>query len=311
MRIVVTGAAGFIGSRLADALLDDGVTVVGVDRAGGATAVAQRLTDNWARLCAQPGFVAVGADLGDAVVDLAAVVRGADGVVHVAGRPGTHESWSDYPAYLHDNVAATARLADACVRAGVPRLVHASSSSVYGRDARGPDTPLRPVSPYGASKLAAESTLHAFAEARGLPVVTLRLFSVYGPGQRPDMGVHAAIAAALSGTPFALHGDGKQTRSMTYVDDVVAAVRLALARGRPGAVHDIGGAAEVSLLEVLAEIRRLVGADVPTVRVPDPPGNQRHTAADLLSCTLELGYAPKVGVSEGLRRQVAWQRAAR
>jgi nucleoside-diphosphate-sugar epimerase len=311
MRVVVTGAAGFIGSRLAHALLDDGCAVIGIDRAGGALPVAARLTESWRELCQRPGFVGSGADLGDPSVDLAPLLRGADGVIHLAGRPGTHESWAEYPAYLHDNVAATARLAEACVAAGVPRFVHASSSSVYGRVANGQDGPLQPVSPYGASKLAAESTLHAFAQARGLPVVILRLFSVYGPGQRPDMGVHAAIAAALSGTPFRVHGDGQQTRAMTFVDDVVDGLRLAMANGRDGASYDLGGTSTVSLLEVLDEIRSIVGADIPTVPVADPPGNQRHTRADLVSGNLELGYAPKVGISEGLRRQVEWQRVER
>jgi dTDP-glucose 4,6-dehydratase len=120
--------------------------------------------------------------------------------------------------------------------------------------------------------------------------------------------VHAAIAAALSGTPFRLHGDGEQTRAMTFVDDVVDGLRLAMAKGRDGASYDLGGTSAVSLLEVLDEIRRIVGTAVPIVQVADPPGNQRHTRADLVSGNLELGYAPKVGIAEGLRRQVEWQR---
>jgi len=303
--VVVTGAAGFIGARLANAMLDGGQQVVGVDRLG----ADGRLVRAWDQLCARDGFVPHVVDLADERVDLNPLMRDADAVIHLAGRPGTHASWTEYSGYLRDNVAATARVAQACLETGVPRLVHASSSSVYGRIATGDETStLRPISPYGASKLAAESTLHAFADAKGLPVVTLRLFSVYGPGQRPDMGVYSAIAAALDGAVFEIHGDGRQTRSMTYVDDAVAAIGLAVSRGRIGGTYNIGGASSVSLLEILHELWHLVGSAARVVAVPDPPGNQRHTSADVSAAALELGYAPKVGISEGLTRQVAWQR---
>jgi UDP-glucuronate 4-epimerase len=229
--------------------------------------------------------------------------------VNLAGRPGTHESWSDFPAYLRDNVECVDRLAQACIDAHVTRLVHASSSSVYGRLAIGSeDVELAPISPYGVSKLAGEATLRAHHTALGLPMVLLRFFSVYGPGQRPDMGVYRAIEAALTGRRFQLHGTGLQTRSMTYVDDLVAGIMLATESPMDGQTYNLGGSSAVSMIEVLQEVGRLVGRPAYVVGVEDPPGNQQHTSADLTNATMELGYTPKVGLTEGLARQVEWQR---
>jgi len=231
--------------------------------------------------------------------------------VHLAGRGGTHESWTDYGAYLRDNVEATARVADACAKTST-RLLHASSSSVYGREAIGDEMqPLHPISPYGVSKLAAEQTVGVYIRSHGLQAVSVRMFSVYGPGQRPDMGVYRLISAnlGLDETPFARHGDGTQSRSMTFIDDVVAGLVLALANGEAGAVYNLGGTSEVSLNEVIDEVSRQVGRPFRATEAIDPPGNQSHTAADISKASLELGYAPKVGLTEGLGRQIAWQRA--
>jgi len=304
VRVVVTGAAGFVGSACAHQLLADGVDVVGLDRLG---ADEPRLHRAWASLATRPGFRPVVADLLDA--ELADLLAGADAVVHAAGRGGTHPSWTEYGRYLRDNVEATARVAQGCLDAGVGRLLHVSSSSVYGRLAVGDEQQRRePVSPYGVSKLAAEETVNCYVRERGLRAVTVRLFSVYGPGQRPDMGVYKLIAAALWDAPFAVHGDGSQSRSMTFVDDVVTGIRLALQRGRDGAVYNLGGRSTVSLLELVDEVARLTGRRLRPAGVPDPPGNQRHTAADISRAALELGYAPKVSLSDGLSRQLAWQR---
>jgi UDP-glucuronate 4-epimerase len=302
---VVTGAAGFVGSACAHGLLDTGAEVVGVDRLG---SDEPRLHRAWATLTGRSRFTPVVADLAED--DLKSAVAGADAVIHLAGRGGTHSSWSEYGAYLRDNVGATARIAQACIDADVPRLVHVSSSSVYGRLAIGDeDQALEPVSPYGVSKLAAEHTVTAYARELGLRAVLVRMFSVYGPGQRPDMGVYRLIAAALWDTPFVQHGDGRQRRSMTYVDDVIAGIELALCAGADGAVYNLGGAAAVSLNEVVDEVGRLVGRPLRPRVGDDPPGNQRHTEADFSRATEELGYTPKVSVRDGLARQLAWQRS--
>lgn len=303
MRIVVTGAAGFVGSACAAALLDDGVEVVGVDRLG-----QPRLDRAWDGLVGRDGFRPVVADLVGA--PLTTLFGGADAVIHSAGRGGTHTSWTQYGAYLRDNVEATAHVAQACLDAGVGRLLHISSSSVYGRLAVGDERqPREPVSPYGVSKLAGEQTVAAYAREFGLPAVTVRMFSIYGPNQRPDMGVHRLMAAALWGTPFLQHGDGQQSRSMTYVDDVVAGIRLALDGGAVGAVYNLGGASIVSLNDLVDEVGRLVGRPLRPPGRDDPPGNQRHTEADFSRAALDLGYAPKVSLTDGLARQLAWHRA--
>lgn len=308
VRVVVTGAAGFIGAACAHGLLDSNVDVVGIDRLDDQP--AGRLHRAWRSLTARAGFIPLVVDLNGDSIDLADVFDGADAVIHLAGRGGTHESWSDYGAYLRDNVEATARVARACVIAGSPRLVHASSSSVYGREAIGDEMQLlRPVSPYGVSKLAAEQTVEAYLRSQGLRAVIVRMFSVYGPGQRPDMGVYRLISASLWGTPFQRHGDGTQSRSMTFVDDLVAGLLPALVQGVDGAVYNLGGASGVSLNEVVDEVSRQVGQPLCPSATDDPPGNQRHTAADISRASLELGYAPKVGLTEGLARQIAWQRS--
>jgi UDP-glucuronate 4-epimerase len=193
VRVALTGAAGFIGAKVAAAFLEAGHQVIGVDRlrSGGDEA---RLHRAWSALRRNQNFEPVHTDLLD--IDLVRTLREVDTVVNLAGRPGTHESWSDFPAYLRDNVECVDWLAQACTDANVTRLVHASSSSVYGRLAIGSeDAELAPISRYGVSKLAGDGTLRAHHAALGLPMVLLRFFSVYGPGQRPNMGVYRAIAA--------------------------------------------------------------------------------------------------------------------
>jgi UDP-glucuronate 4-epimerase len=299
VRLVVTGAAGFIGSRLCLQLLREGHQVVGIDRLG-----ADRLETAWTGLQDHPQFRGVAADLLDfALTDL---LLDADAAVHLAGRPGMRDSWDQLPGYLRDNVEVSAVVAKAALDAFLPRLIHASSSSVYGSVVAGDEhSPLVPVSPYGATKLAAESVLRAYAASYGLPITILRLFSVYGPGQRPDMGVYRAIHAALTGATFQQYGDGRQTRSMTHVDDVVDGIIQAL-HAPTGGTYNLAGGVSVSMLEVLERIDSLVGARAATQVVADPPGNQRHTDADLTLAARDLGYQPKVTLREGLRSQVAW-----
>ncbi|WFE96654.1 NAD-dependent epimerase/dehydratase family protein [Micromonospora sp. WMMD987] len=304
---MVTGAAGFIGSHLVDALLGRGVRVVGMDRRRvGEHALAD---ENLAQAVGSPLFTPYCLDL--AVDQLDDVVAGCDTVFHLAARPGVRPSWSrEFLDYTQTNVLGTHRLLEACTRQGVRRLVVASSSSVYGpadRPSR-EDDPTCPVSPYGVSKLAAEQLCLAYARRADSPLsaVALRYFTVYGPRQRPDMAIGRVLFAAYTGFPLTLFGDGSQRREFTYVGDVVAATLAAARLDAQAAVVNVGGGASVSMLAVIDEAARVTGRQVPVKVVAAQPGDVPATAADPTRARRLLGYWPTVGLHEGLARQAAW-----
>jgi UDP-glucose 4-epimerase len=199
------------------------------------------------------------------------------------------------------------------VAARLPRLVYASSSSVYGDN---PDLPLReemachPVSPYGVTKLAAEHLVNLYHRNHGLPVASLRYFTVYGPRQRPDMAFQRFLAAAHAGAPVELYGDGSQTRDFTFVDDIVSATRAAGDQGRPGGVYNVGGGERIALREVLALIEDVTGRRLRVERGPAQKGDMRDTFADTTAACRDLGFRSTVGLREGLARQWAWIREA-
>lgn len=313
MRIVVTGAAGFIGARLSDALVGRGDRVVGIDHLGAGGADRDRLITAAARLEADAAVELVVADV--LAVDLRTVLDGAAAVVHLAGRPGVQTSWGDgFGGHLAGNVLTTQVVCEAALAVGVGRVVLASSSSVYGHVGAGradERRPLAPSSPYGVAKAAAEQVASVYA-ARGLPTVALRYFTVYGPGQRPDMACHRLIEAGLGGAPFRLRGDGHQRRELTHVDDVVRATVAAVdADVAPGTVLNVGGGSVASVLEVRAVIEELLGRRVPVLPGPPAPGDPGRTAADVSRAARLLGWAPLVGLDDGLADQVAWHLARR
>jgi nucleoside-diphosphate-sugar epimerase len=255
------------------------------------------------------GVEVIAADL--ATEPLRELLLGIDAVVHLAGRPGVQTSWSSgFDDHLRDNVAVTQRLLEV---AGGRRVVVASSSSVYGEIADGAaseDEPLRPLSPYGVSKVATEMLVHAYA-ARGVDVVALRYFSVYGRHQRPDMAVARIIDAAAGGRPFPLRGDGSQRRDLTHVDDVVAATLASLnASLAPGVVLNVGSGRPVSLRAVIAEVERQTGRTVPLRYEPAAPGDPARTAADRTRAERLVGWAPQVDLADGLADQIAAHGAA-
>ena len=302
---VVTGAAGFIGSRLCSLLLDDGWTVRGLDRLTDFTPVAEKRR-RLAALEARDGFGFERLDL--ARHDLGGVLRGADVVFHLAGQAGVRDSFgAGALAHVERNVRATERLAEAMARRGGGRLVLASSSSVYG-DARGrplrEDDRPRPGSPYAATKLAAEGVARSLVR----DAVVLRYFTVYGPGQRPDMAFHRFCEAALRRLPAPLHGDGTQVRDFTYVDDAVAATIAAAERG--SGVLNVGGGSPASLNAALAHIGDIAGVPVPVVPSATARGHVASTWADTARARAQLGWVPRVGLREGLERQVAALRHA-
>ncbi|WP_437645780.1 NAD-dependent epimerase/dehydratase family protein [Sorangium sp. So ce362] len=307
MRCLVTGVAGFIGAHLAERLVELGHEVLGVDRF--TDYYARELKEgNLARLLGEPRFSLSTADL--ATDDLRPLLSAREVVFHQAAQAGVRPSWGQsFEGYLRDNVLATQRLLEAARAHGrVRKLVYASSSSVYG-DAD--DVPMRessrtaPHSPYGVTKLAAEHLCELYRRNFGLPTISLRYFTVYGPGQRPDMAFHRFIAAVLKGEAVRVHGDGEQTRDFTYVSDVVQANVEAMEGGAVG-VLNIGGGSRVSLNEALGLLGELAGP-VRVERGEPQAGDVRHTWADTTAARSALGYVPRVPLREGLAAQVAWQ----
>jgi len=306
MHCLVTGAAGFIGSQLCRRLLRDGHRVVGVDAFVPYYPRALKEA-NLADLRGQPAFTFCEADLRQA--DLAPLLHNVEVVYHLAAMPGLARSWTDFDLYLSCNVTATQRLLDACRGLPLHRFILASTSSVYGRQSvGGEDLPTVPISPYGVTKLAAEHLCRAHAEECGLPLVCLRYFSVYGPGQRPDMGYHRFIRGLLLDQPLIVYGDGTQVRGNTYIDDCVAASVLALA-GTVRETYQVGGGEAVSVLGLIAKLEILVGRQARLVRRPGRPGDQQITLADTTKLRRQFGWAPRTSLDEGLERQLAWQQA--
>ncbi len=300
MRYVVTGAAGFIGSHLAEQLLAAGHEVVAVDS----------FTDYYERSRKERNAAALDVlelDLADAPLE--PVCSGADGVFHLAGQPGVRASWGEsFGLYLRRNVLATQRLFEAAAAADV-RVVFASSSSVYGDAERYPtaeDVAPRPISPYGITKLACEQLAHAIGRGQGLDAVLLRYFTVYGPRQRPDMAFTAMLEALARGASFRLFGDGSAARSFTYVGDAVAATVAAMERGRSGEVYNVGGGDEATMNEAIALAERISERSLAVERVDAATGDVRRTKADVAKADAELAWSPRTGLEEGMRAQWRW-----
>jgi UDP-glucuronate 4-epimerase len=294
VKYVVTGAAGFIGSHLAEALAAAGHQVAGVDA----------FTDFY-----DPGLKRENAagldvrelDLADEQLDL----RGVDGVFHLAGQPGVRASWGpEFDLYVRRNVLATQRVTEAAAQVGV-RLVFASSSSIYGNAERYPtpeDVVPAPISPYGITKLAGEHLVRAY----GSDAVVLRYFTVYGPRQRPDMAFTRLLTALAEGHPFELFGDGSQTRGFTYVSDAVSGTIAAMERAPAGAVYNVGGGSEATMLEAIALAEQVSGRTLELVEGPAAAGDARRTAADAARIRADLGWTPEVGLEDGLRAHWEW-----
>ncbi len=295
MRYLVTGAAGFIGSHLAQSLREQGHDVVGLDCFTDYYDVA--LKEENAR-----GHDVLRVDLARDPIDL----TGIDGVFHLAGQPGVRSFGDVFDTYLERNVLASQRLFEAAARDGV-RVVFSSSSSIYGEAERyptGEDVQPRPVSPYGITKLACEHLAHATARSFGLDVVVLRYFNAYGPRQRPDMAFTRIAMCLAEGRPFDLFGDGLQSRSFTYVGDVVAATVAAMERG--SGTYNVGGGEEATMAETIAILEGLAGRSLEIREHPAVPGDQRRTMADTSLIREALGWEPTTSLRNGLAAQWAW-----
>lgn len=305
----VTGAAGFVGSHLVETLLAQGHTVVGMDAFIDyyPRPVKER---NMAGFRNHPAFTFTETDLRTSPLE--PLLVGVDAVFHLAAMPGLMRSWSDFDLYASCNTNATQRLLEAVRALKIPHFLYISTSSVYGRDATGPEDAITaPYSPYGITKLAGEQLCHAYGVNFGVPYTILRYFSVYGPRQRPDMAYHILIRSLLNGEPFRMYGDGEQTRSNTFCSDAVSASILAFERRERvlGETFNVGGGEIVSLNHVCAIIEELLEQEIIIERKPPRPGDQKHTAACIDKARRLLGYAPVTSVRDGLKAQIEWQRS--
>ncbi|SJZ46669.1 NAD-dependent epimerase/dehydratase family protein [Selenihalanaerobacter shriftii] len=308
MKHLITGVAGFIGSNLAEELLARGKEVIGVDC----------FTDYYARelkeknlkdIIDNDNFEFIEANLLD--LDLVELLNGVDYVYHQAAQAGVRASWGQtFDIYTNNNIRATQQLLEAAKETDIKKIVYASSSSVYGDTDQLPmkeTNRLQPVSPYGVSKLAAENLCYLYWKNFGVSTVSLRYFTVFGERQRPDMAFHIFIKAILTDGKITIFGDGKQSRNFTYVGDVVQANILAAESDVKGEIFNVGGAGErVTLNKTIETIEEIIGKRVEKEYQAVAKGDVKHTEADETKIRKMLGYKPKVGLKEGLEREVEW-----
>jgi UDP-glucuronate 4-epimerase len=315
MQVLVTGAAGFIGSNLAERLRERGDTVVGLDcfDAFYPRAVKER---NLARLRGDSGFRLIDGDLRNPA-QVTEAVRGVDAVVHLAALAGVRPSLLDPFRFYDVNVMGTLQLFEACRARDLRRIVFGSSSSVYGLDSQVPfresDPCQTPLSPYAATKRAGELLAWNSHHLHGLSVTALRFFTVYGPRQRPDLAIHKFTKLIAAGQPIELFGDGSTSRDYTWVGDIVDGIIAALdQQGRDAAptyrVYNLGGSQTTSLRELVDMIAAALGRAPVIDWKPEQPGDMKRTLADVSRAQKELGYAPKMPIAEGIPRFVAWWR---
>jgi nucleoside-diphosphate-sugar epimerase len=297
MRYIVTGAAGFIGSNLADQLVVAGHEVVGVDCFTDYYETSEK--EENAR-----GLDVRRLDLAEEPLDL----DGVDGVFHLAAQAGVRSFGDVFPVYVRRNVLATHRVFEAAAAAGV-RVVFASSSSVYGEAESYPtreDAVPQPISPYGITKLACEHLAHAYAGSFGLDAVVLRYFTVYGPRQRPDMFFRRVCDALVEEGSFEIYGSGTQSRSFTEVGDAVGATIAAMERGDSGSILNVGGGDEASMLEAIAILEQVSGRTLSVAHVDAAKGDVARTKADVTRIREALDWEPRTTLEQGLARMWSW-----
>lgn len=307
MKIIVTGAAGFVGSHLCEKLLSDGHEVIGID-----ALVRDELKQIGARNAeaakAHPHFKLRTENL--LSIDWDNALEGIDVVYHLAGIPGVRSSWGeDFGHYVVNNIGATQRLLEACKGKELKKFVFISTSSVYGEKAGmvSEDAVPTPLSPYGVSKLTGEHLCRVYWHNEGVPVVILRYFTVYGPRQRSDMAFHRFIRQLLTNQPITLYGDGTQSRDFTFVKDCAAATAaVATAENVIGETINIGGKERASVNEVIKRLEKLTGRNANVVRSGGLKGEPMHTWADITKAERLLGYMPKVGLEDGLRQEIEY-----
>jgi len=327
-RVLLTGAAGFIGSHFAQRVLGEGIEVVGLDNLCDFYDPAAKRRNLDAVASTGGGFSFVEADLRDRAAVLAAVAEHRpDTVVHLAAMAGVRPSIERPDLYTAVNLDGTVNLLDAAVEHGVGRFVFASSSSVYGNNEKVPfaetDRVDYPISPYAATKKAGELICHTYWHVHRLPIVALRFFTVFGPRQRPDLAISKFLRLVADGRPIPMFGDGSTSRDYTFIADIVAGVRASMLHCSPdmplpdaeggGAtgyrVYNLGGSSPVSLKEMIDTVGRVTGRAVKVEARPMQPGDVNRTYADVSRAAAELGYAPTTSLEAGMAAQWDWMRS--
>ncbi len=307
MLALVTGCAGFIGSHLSERLLEKGYQVRGIDCF--LDFYPRSLKEkNLKGLIGRKDFQFIEKNLLDAKLDK--LVEGVDYVFHLAAQPGVIDSWGEnFSIYTKNNVRVTQRLLEACKDRKIEKFIYASSSSVYGSTEELPmreETPPRPFSPYGVTKLAGEHLCTLYRGNFGIPVVILRYFTVYGPRQRPDMAIYRFLSALAEEKPVEIYGDGKQDRDFTYIDDIIEATILAAHAPLKDGLFNIGGGSRVPLKKLLEIIQKVSGKKLRVISIQAKKGDVPHTHSDNSRAEQVLGYKPKVGLEEGVCREWDW-----
>jgi nucleoside-diphosphate-sugar epimerase len=309
MILLVTGVAGFIGSHLAERLLEEGFEIIGVDSF--LDYYPKKIKENnLKRLIDSPKFKFIEGNI--LSLDLSGILSRAEGVFHQAAIPGVRASWGKkFNQYVENNVLGTQVLLEACKNRKIEKFIYASSSSVYGDLDELPvkeTSPTNPVSPYGVSKLSGELLVALYFKSYGTPTVSLRYFTVYGPRQRPDMGFHKFISAIISGREIEIYGTGEQTRDFTFINDAVEANIQAFLRGKEGEVYNVGGGSSIGLIQAVKTIEEISGKKASLKYTEHQRGDAKHTYADISKANRDFGYGPKVDIYEGLKRHYEWLR---
>lgn len=307
MKFIVTGAAGFIGSHLSERLVEKGDEVVGIDSFNDFYS-REIKENNIKNLVNNRQFSLIKGDINK--IDFSSIIKKTEAVFHLAAQAGVRSSWGEnFTGYTRDNINATQKLLEESKKAGLNKFIYASSSSVYGDCPELPmkeSSPCLPYSPYGVTKLAAENLCLLYYENYGLPCVSLRFFTVYGPRQRPDMAFHKFFKAALLKQPIKIYGDGNQTRDFTFISDIVEANIAAFHKGKPGEIYNVGGGERKTLKQVLKAIEKVTGKTLNICYESKQKGDVSHTLASIEKARSELSYHPGVALEEGLEAQWEW-----
>lgn len=308
MKILVTGAAGFIGSHLCERLLGRGDTVAGFDNFDDFYDL-QVKRRNIADCLENKDFKLIEADIRDAAA-VESAVKGVDTVVHLAAKAGVRPSIAQPLLYADVNVNGTTVLLEAAKNHKVGRFIFASSSSVYGNNKKVPfsetDNVDFPISPYAATKKAGELICHSYHHLYGMPITCLRFFTVYGPRQRPDLAIHKFAAFLKQGKPLPIYGDGKAMRDFTYIDDIIDGIVAAIDRCKGFNIYNLGESEPVSVNTLVKKLEKAFGKKAAREYMPAQPGDVKRTCADISKARKELGYAPKTSIDEGLAKFVEW-----